>query len=99
MPGKTAADVFHAMDKIVTGGKGTGDAGRLGHGLGMQLTEWPSLIAADQTILQEGMVLTLEPGIAIPGGGLLVHEDDFVIREAGPEQLSPVASLSLPRLD
>ena len=99
LPGKTAADVFHAMDKIVTGGKGTGDAGRLGHGLGMQLTEWPSLIAADQTILQEGMVLTLEPGIAIPGGGLLVHEDDFVIREAGPEQLSPVASLSLPRLD
>ena len=99
MPGKTAADVFHAMDKIVTGGKGTGDAGRLGHGLGMQLTEWPSLIASDQTVLQAGMVLTLEPGTALPGGGLLVHEDDFVIREAGPEQLSPLASLSLPRLD
>ena len=50
-PGATAADLFHAMDRIVTGGAGGSDAGRLGHGLGMQLTEWPSLIPDDHTVL------------------------------------------------
>lgn len=97
-PGATAADVFHAMDRIVTGGTGEGDAGRLGHGLGMQLTEWPSLIAGDHTVLEPGMVLTLEPGIEIPGGGLLVHEDNIVIRDGAPEQLSPVAAAELPEI-
>lgn len=96
--GATASDVFHAMDKIVTGGKGTGDAGRLGHGLGMQLTEWPSLIAGDHTVLTEGMVLTLEPGIVVKGGGLIVHEDNIVIRTNGPEQLSPKAAPELPEV-
>lgn len=97
-PGATAAEVFHAMDQIVTGGTGQGDAGRLGHGLGMQLTEWPSLIAGDHTVLEPGMVLTLEPGIEIEGGGVLVHEDNIVIRDGACEQLSPRASETLPRI-
>ena len=66
-------------------------SGRLGHGLGMQLTEWPSLIRDDWTELQEGMVLTLEPSMEIQTGGLLVHEDNFVIRAKGLEQISPKA--------
>ena len=94
-PGNTARDVFEAMDQIVTGGTGVGDAGRLGHGLGMQLTEWPSFIKSDLTELKEGMVLTLEPGIEIPSGGLLVHEDNFVVRTGAPEQISTKAPTSL----
>ena len=90
-PGNLASDVFAAMDAIVTGGQGTGDAGRLGHGLGMQLTEWPSFIAGDTTPLQEGMVITLEPGVTVSDGCILVHEDNFVIRQDGIEQLSPIA--------
>ena len=90
-PGNTARDIFNAMDKILTGGTGVGEAGRLGHGLGMQLTEWPSLIRDDWTELQEGMVLTLEPSMEIQTGGLLVHEDNFVIRAKGLEQISPKA--------
>ncbi|MBT9383677.1 Xaa-Pro peptidase family protein [Pseudooceanicola sp. CBS1P-1] len=82
-PGATVADLFHAMDRIVTGGAGGSDAGRLGHGLGMQLTEAPSLIPEDHTVLEPGMVLTLEPGIALPGGKLMVHEEDIVITETG----------------
>lgn len=93
--GNTAADVFHAMDQIVTGGQGTGDAGRLGHGLGMQLTEWPSFIAGDKTVLEDGMVITLEPGVTFSNGAVLVHEDNFVIRSTGIEQLSPVAPLKM----
>ena len=88
-PGATAADVFHAMDAIVTGGAGGSEAGRLGHGLGMQLTEWPSFIAGDDTVLEEGMVLTLEPGIEVAPGRILVHEEDIVITDGAPEFLSP----------
>jgi len=89
-PGATAEDVFMAMDKVVTGGKGIGDTGRLGHGLGMQLTEQPSLIAGDRTVLEEGMILTLEPSIVIPDGGVIVHEDNYVVRANGLEPLSPL---------
>ena len=87
-PGATAADLFHAMDRIVTGGSGTSAVGRLGHGLGMQLTEWPSLIPADQTELCDGMVLTLEPSIEVGAGRMLVHEENIVIRSGGAEFLS-----------
>lgn len=90
-PGATASDIFHVMDNIVTGGAGGSDAGRLGHGLGMQLTEWPSLIPSDHTILLPGMVLTLEPGIET-SGGMLVHEENIVITETGCRFLSPRAS-------
>ena len=88
-PGVTAADLFHAMDKVLTGGAGGSEAGRYGHGLGMQLTEWPSLIPDDHTVLQPGMVLTLEPGIEISDAQVLVHEENIVIRDGGPERLSP----------
>lgn len=90
-PGNTAADVFHAMDKILNTGNNGAEVGRLGHGLGMQLTEWPSLIPDDHTVLQEGMVITLEPAMSISGAGMLVHEDNFVIGKAGAKQLSPDA--------
>ena len=87
-PGATAADLFHVMDKIVTGGAGGSEAGRYGHGLGMNLTEWPSLIPTDHTPLVPGMVLTLEPGIELAPGRALVHEENIVIRETGAEWLS-----------
>ncbi|MDC1395933.1 Xaa-Pro peptidase family protein [bacterium] len=87
-PGATAAELFHAMDKIVTSGAGGSEAGRYGHGLGMNLTEWPSLIPTDHTPLVERMVLTLEPGIELAPGRALVHEENIVIRENGAEWLS-----------
>ena len=87
-PGATAADLFHVMDKIVTDGAGGSDAGRYGHGLGMNLTEWPSLIPTDHTVLTAGMVLTLEPGIEIAPGMALVHEENIVIRDNGADWLS-----------
>lgn len=87
-PGALASDVFTAMDRILNQGTASTDAGRLGHGLGMSLTEWPSLIATDHTILQTGMVLTLEPGIAV-GEKILVHEENILITEGAARFLSP----------
>ena len=96
--GATASDLFHAMDQIVTGGAGGSDAGRLGHGLGMQLTEWPSLIPADHTPLVAGMVLTLEPGIDVGHGRMIVHEENIVITANGPRFLSAPAPRQMPVL-
>ena len=97
-PGATAAELFHVMDKIVTGGAGGSEAGRYGHGLGMNLTEWPSLIPTDHTPLVEGMVLTLEPGIELAPGRALVHEENIVIRENGAEWLSQPYGAELIRI-
>ena len=94
-PGATAAELFHAMDRVLTGGAGGSEAGRYGHGLGMQLTEWPSLIPDDHTELRPGMVLTLEPGVEIAEGQILVHEENIVIRDGAPERLSPFAGPDL----
>jgi Xaa-Pro aminopeptidase len=97
-PGATAADLFHAMDRIVTGGAGGSDAGRLGHGLGLQLTEGLSLIPADHTPLEPGMVLTLEPGIATRDGRMLVHEENIVIRDDGAAYLSTPSGPAMTRI-
>ena len=95
-PGITAAQLFAKMDAILSVGGDTG-AGRLGHGLGMSLTEWPSLIPTDQTVLQPGMVLTLEPGIGV-GGKILVHEENIVITETGARYLSPRIGPEIPQI-
>ena len=89
-PGRTASDLYHAMDKVLTGGEGRNDNGRLGHGLGINLTEWPSLIPSDHTVLESGMVLTLEPGIETINGQMLVHEENIVVTDDGARWLSTV---------
>jgi len=93
--GATAADVFNAMNNALTQGANGTDVGRLGHGLGMSLTEWPSLIPTDDTVLESGMVLTLEPGIAV-GDKIMVHEENILITESAPLFLSPKAEPEIP---
>jgi Xaa-Pro aminopeptidase len=88
-PGRTFAELHSAMDCLLGVGA---EGGRLGHGLGMQLTEGPSIIPADTTILEPGMVLTLEPYIAMSEGKIMVHEENIVIRASGPAYLSTPAS-------
>ncbi|MGR3501854.1 M24 family metallopeptidase [Pseudaestuariivita sp.] len=97
-PGATAADVHAAMQKVIEARGQSAGAGRLGHGLGMQLTEWPSLIPDDRTELRVGMVLTLEPGIEATPGRWLVHEENIAITERGAVWLSDPAPSSLPVL-
>ena len=87
-PGVTIADLFHVMNGVVNPGGESMEAGRLGHGLGMQLTEWPSIIPQDHTVLVPGMVLTLEPSVTVLPGKILVHEENIVIRESGAAFLS-----------
>ena len=88
-PGATTRDVWHAMWSVMEADGALGNGvGRLGHGLGMQLTEWPSNKADDPVELTPGMVLTLEPGMAFAPGKLMVHEENIAIREGGAEWLT-----------
>lgn len=98
-PGRRACDIFHAMDRVLTNGRGKMENGRLGHGLGITLTEWPSLIPSDQTILQAGMVLTLEPSLATKDGSMMVHEENIVVTDQGARYLSQPAHHELPILE
>lgn len=92
--GTTCSDLYSAMVGVI--GDDSGGIGRLGHGLGMQLTELPSHMPTDQTVLVPGMVLTLEPSMIIGPGQMMVHEENIVIREDGPRLLSRRASPELP---
>ena len=95
--GNTTSDVYHAMNNVMQKGGALGNSvGRLGHGLGLQLTEWPSNTATDSTILEPGVILTLEPGMEYLPGKEMVHEENIVITENGPEWLTKRAPEELP---
>ena len=97
-PGVTCADLFNTMQKVLDpGGDGEiNNVGRLGHGLGMQLTESPSITPFDHTEMKPGMVMTLEPGLPYGDGKIMVHEENIVIREHGAELLTTRASAEIP---
>lgn len=59
-----------------------------GHGLGMEVHEGLGLSLKSDTVLTPGMVVTVEPGIYIPGVGGTRIEDDTVITENGNESLT-----------
>ena len=91
-PGATAEDLWRSMAGVLSAGGSIGNnVGRLGHGLGLQLTEPPSNMPGDRTVLQPGMVLTIEPGMEYAPGKMIVHEEDVVITSGGCELLTPRA--------
>lgn len=92
--GVTCAKLFEAMHVALGGGPS--DVGRYGHGLGIQLTEYPSIAPFDQTILQPGMVMTLEPSLMISEGKMMVHEENILITEDAPILLTKRAAPELP---
>lgn len=95
-PGAMMCDLFHAMAGVVAGDSdAVANAGRLGHGLGMQLTEWPSIIPSDRTVLEPGMVLTLEPSVETVDGRIMVHEENIAITETGAVFLNARSGRSL----
>jgi len=93
-PGVRTSDLFAAMAQELP--QAGGDVGRFGHGLGMQLTEWPSIAANDHTILEPGMVMTLEPSAEMSTGRMMVHEENILITTGAPILLTKRAAPDLP---
>lgn len=96
-PGMTCAQVFSLINSSL--GEGDSDIGRMGHGLGIQLTEYPSLMLNDKTVLRENMVITIEPSLSYGDGLMMVHEENICIRDGEPELLTKRAAEELPVLD
>lgn len=67
-PGVTAAQVDAAARRVIEkAGYGDYFNHRLGHGIGMDVHEFPSIMAGNDLVLEEGMCFSVEPGIYIPG--------------------------------
>ena len=95
-PGLRCCDLYEIMVREIGGDDG--DVGRLGHGLGLQLTEPPSIVPFDETLLEPGMVITLEPSMQVVPGKVMVHEEVIVVRDGPPELISQRAPAELPVL-
>ena len=71
-----------------------------GHCIGLRYHEGPFLDKGDQTIMQPGMVFTVEPGLYVPGIGGFRHSDTVAITEHGIDVMTyyprDLASLTLP---
>ncbi|WP_153768173.1 aminopeptidase P family protein [Labrenzia sp. CE80] len=92
-PGVKAQVLDDAARKVITGaGYGEYFMHRLGHGMGVEVHEPPFISASSQSVLDENMVFSIEPGIYLPGRFGLRLEDIVIMRTDGPEILS-----SLPR--
>jgi Xaa-Pro aminopeptidase len=84
-PGAVARDVDRVARKVIEDA-GFGDyfGHGLGHGVGLAVHEAPRLNQHDSTVLKEGMVVTVEPGIYLPGKGGVRLEETVVVEERGP---------------
>ena len=98
-PGTSVEKVWFEMNKFLEAKGNLGaSVGRMGHGLGLQLTEPPSNMNGDKTVLQQGFILTIEPSMEYESGKLIVHEENLVIRDGGAELLSRRAPREMIRI-
>ena len=77
-----------ARDVIAAAGYGENFLHRTGHGLGIDLHEPPYITAASQTLLEEGHVFSIEPGIYLPGRFGIRLEEIVIVRADYAEVLS-----------
>jgi Xaa-Pro aminopeptidase len=90
--GATAAEVYHAtMAAVESAGIPNYRRRHVGHGMGISGYDPPLLAPGDETILEEGMVMAIEPPYYELGTGAILVEDTFVVTKGQPELLTSLS--------
>jgi Xaa-Pro dipeptidase len=95
-PGVLCSDLYHLATERAkkTGfgkyfnGYGEGKVRFIGHGLGLEIDEYPIISPRFTQNLQPGMVIALEPMFVFPGQGIVGSEDDYLVTATGVERLT-----------
>lgn len=90
-PGARCCDVDAAARRVIEkGGYGKQFGHGLGHGTGLEIHEAPRLAKGREDELRPGMIVTVEPGVYLPGWGGIRIEDDILVTRDGHEVLTDV---------
>lgn len=97
-PGVRTSAVQAAANEVLTAAWGDCDWWGIGHGVGLEVHEWPFIgyqrVTDDDAyadrVLEEGMVISLEPSVAFADTGDLQIEDQFVVRDGGAVRLNAI---------
>jgi Xaa-Pro aminopeptidase len=91
-PGVRVAEVDAAARKVLRQARlGRYFTHSTGHGVGLEIHETPRVASGQEEILQQGMVITIEPGIYFPGKWGVRIEDMVAVNESGCEVLTPTS--------
>ena len=99
-PGVRASEVWRTMADLLPSTDSS--VGRMGHGVGLDYTEPPSIHPNDHTVIEAGMVVTLEPSFSYGVGGVqggerfMALEEDFFMTNDGSILLTERAPVELP---